>query len=127
LKYFYLYGNVLTGSIPTYIATYSKLEALALDYNQLTGSIPTGIGSLTTLQKLTLQQNKLTGAIPADLLGNANWATWSATVTPQQNGVTLSGPPAGIKASGNINKLISKKQIYPLPDKKQFIHLLKNN
>ncbi len=127
LKYFYLYGNVLTGSIPTYIATYSKLEALALDYNQLTGSIPTGIGSLTTLQKLTLQQNKLTGAIPADLLGNANWATWSATVTPQQNGVTLSGAPAGIKASGNINKLISKKQIYPLPDKKQFIHLLKNN
>jgi len=123
LSYFYLYGNVLTGTIPTYISTFSKLEALALDYNQLTGSIPTGIGSLASLQKLTLQQNKLTGALPADLLSNSNWGTWSSTVVPQQNGVTLSGAPAGINALSTRNPSMTQKQAYSLPDKKQFINL----
>jgi hypothetical protein len=118
LKYFYLYGNVLSGSIPNFISSFGKLEALALDYNQLTGSIPSGIGSITTLQKLTLQQNKLTGTIPADLRNNANWATWNATVTPQQNGITLSGAPAGVKSLSNNYKQTSKIQVYLLPNKK---------
>jgi len=121
LKYFYLYGNILTGTIPSYVSTFSKLEALALDYNQLTGSIPAGIGNLAALQKLTLQQNRLTGPIPADLLNNSNWVVWSATVTPQQNGVNLSGAPAGIR-SDNYKLKLMKKQIHALPDKKLFIH-----
>jgi hypothetical protein len=117
LRYFYLYGNVLSSTIPTFISTYTNLEALALDYNQLTGSIPAGIGLLPKLTKLTLQQNKLTGAIPSDLLANTNWASWSATVLPQQNGITLSGSSAVIKRT----KIIQSKEIYTLPDKKIFL------
>jgi len=119
IKYFYLYGNKLSGTIPIFLSSFVKMEALALDYNQLTGSIPTGIGSLTTLQKLTLQQNKLTGVVPADLLSNPNWSTWSSTVLPQQDGITLSGAPAGAKAFkiGNEKETIP---VYNLPDKRLF-------
>ena len=122
VKYFYLYGNQLSGTIPTYISTFVKMEALALDYNQLTGSIPTGIGNISSLLKLTLQQNKLTGSVPADLISNVNWTSWSATVLPQQNGVTLSGAPAAVTALKLKNEMknISKSTIYLLPDKRNF-------
>jgi Leucine-rich repeat (LRR) protein len=121
VKYFYLYGNQLSGSIPAYISTFSKMEALALDYNQLTGSIPEGIGSISALQKLTLQQNKLTGTVPADLLNNANWAVWSETVLPQQNGEMLNTGKKSATISldqGLISKNNTKSVIYPLPDKR---------
>lgn len=109
LKFFYAYGNVLSGAIPAYIAAFSKLEALALDYNQFTGSIPAGIGLIATLNQLSLQQNKLTGSVPADLLSNSHWAIWSSTVTPQQNGVTLS-------AVKSQNASIKNKLVKSLPN-----------
>jgi Leucine-rich repeat (LRR) protein len=121
VKYFYLYGNQLSGEIPTYISTFSKMEALALDFNQLSGSIPSGIGLINSLQKLTLQQNKLSGNVPADILNNANWPDWSATVVPQQNGEMLG---TGKKATSELKKNIcisesrDAMKAYPLPDKR---------
>lgn len=109
IKYFYMYGNQLSGSMPSFLATYSKLEALAMDYNQLTGSIPLGIGLIVSLNQLTLQQNKLSGTIPSDLLNNTHWATWSATVIPQQNGVSLS-------ATKSQNQTVKIKLIKSLPN-----------
>ena len=122
IKYFYLYGNQLSGTIPAFISSYTKMEALALDFNQLTGSILTGIGAIASLKKLTLQQNKLTGAVPSDLLSNPNWTSWRATVEPQQDGVSLSGAPAGISPLKiQLENSQIKRQVYSLPDKNLFI------
>ena len=121
MKYFYLYGNQLSGEMPVYLSTFSKMEALALDYNQLTGSIPAGIGLISSLQKLTLQQNKLTGTVPADLVNNANWSVWSATVVPQQNGeMLLTGKKttSELKNTICISESRDALKAYPLPGKR---------
>ncbi len=62
-----LFGNQLTGSIPTELGNLSNLEDLRLDDNQLTGSIPTELGNLSNLEDLWLNSNQLTGSIPTEL------------------------------------------------------------
>ena len=52
-----LYGNSLTGEIPSEIGNLTNLTYLQLRSNQLTGSIPPEIGNLTNLTYLSLSNN----------------------------------------------------------------------
>ena len=66
-----LYGNQLSGAIPTELGNLANLAWLVLYSNQLTGAIPSHLGDLTNLQFLRLDRNQLSGAIPPQL-GNLN-------------------------------------------------------
>jgi len=55
-------GN-LTGTIPTEIASLSKLTFLDFDFNQLTGSLTTQLLSLNLLEQLDLNDNNFSGSI----------------------------------------------------------------
>ena len=72
LKRLYLRGNYLTGTIPEEIGSLTELEDLLLDENQLTGNIPPELGNLTTLKLLYLNGNELIGSIPPEL-GNLTY------------------------------------------------------
>ncbi len=62
-----LYGNWLSGAIPTEMGNLTNLTELHLDYNQLTGGIPMEMGNLTNLTELHLDYNQLTGGIPVEM------------------------------------------------------------
>jgi len=67
ISWLFLYGNKLTGSIPTELGNLTHLTGLDLRSNKLTGSIPSELGNLTQLTELYLHSNKLTGSIPTEL------------------------------------------------------------
>ena len=67
LRILVLKGNQLTGSIPTQLQSLTNIETLELAGNQLTGSIPTQLSSLTKVSLLSLNNNRLTGSIPTQL------------------------------------------------------------
>ncbi len=62
-----LWGNALTGEIPTELGSLTNLTELSLSRNHLTGEIPTELGNLTNLTELYLWDNLLTGEIPTEL------------------------------------------------------------
>ena len=59
-----LYGNKLTGTIPSAIGYFSDLWYLDLERNRLTGTIPHAITHLSKLNSLYLVCNELTGVVP---------------------------------------------------------------
>ena len=67
LKGLYLSANQFTGTIPAELGLLTELERLYLGRNQLTGTIPSALGNLTGLQRLYLNGNQLTGSIPPEL------------------------------------------------------------
>ena len=67
LKLLYLDGNQFTGTIPSELGLLTALEYLDLGRNQLTGTIPSALGDLTNLKRLYLDGNQLTGSIPSEL------------------------------------------------------------
>ena len=67
LKQLYLSGNEFTGTIPEEIGSLTELERLYLGGNQLTGNIPSELGNLTNLKRLYLDGNQLTGSIPPEI------------------------------------------------------------
>ncbi|KAI3937815.1 hypothetical protein MKW92_017813 [Papaver armeniacum] len=64
-----LYGNELSGSIPSSICSQETggPEYLDLSNNKLSGTIPTSIGYCTLLSYLILGNNNLTGNVPNEL------------------------------------------------------------
>ena len=62
-----LWGNYLTGTIPTQLGRLTDLEVLWLYENRLTGTIPSQIGKMKKLKKLNLRENNLNGSIPSQL------------------------------------------------------------
>ena len=67
-----LYGNQLSGPIPSELGNLDNLEFLSLRRNQLSGPIPSELGNLTNLERLSLWGNQLSGSIPSELANLAN-------------------------------------------------------
>ena len=67
-----LYGNQLSGSIPSELGNLANLTTLGLAVNQLSGSIPSELGNLANLTGLWLSANQLSGEIPSELRNLAN-------------------------------------------------------
>jgi Leucine-rich repeat (LRR) protein len=96
-----LFGNQLTGSIPSELGNLSHLESLSLDNNQLTGSIPNELGNLNNLQVLILSNNRLTGSIPTELSNLNN--LWRIELDNNQ----LTGSiPSQLGNLSNLKKLV---------------------
>ena len=95
-----LWGNQLTGGIPTELGNLSNLTALTLDRNQLTGGIPTELGNLSNLRALDLNTNQLTGEIPTEL-GNLSNLTWLMLFSNDLTG-EIPTELGGLSSLGNL-------------------------
>ncbi|KAG8067623.1 hypothetical protein GUJ93_ZPchr0005g15794 [Zizania palustris] len=61
--------NYLTGAIPSFIGTFSRMQYLSLGSSALSGPLPKELGNLTNLISLRVSDNEFTGKIP-DYLGS---------------------------------------------------------
>ncbi|XP_068332713.1 phytosulfokine receptor 1-like isoform X1 [Pyrus communis] len=59
----------LTGVIPQWLSTSSRLQLLDISWNQLQGTIPVWFGNFSSLFYLDLSNNSFTGEIPRSLTG----------------------------------------------------------
>ena len=69
LYYLVMWGNYITGTIPTKIGNLKSSQALDLADNMLTGRLPESIGKLVMLKEFYVHLNKISGEIPS-ALGN---------------------------------------------------------
>lgn len=61
-----LWGNRLTGAVPSELGNLTKLTGLGLADNNLSGDIPPELGNLAKLEQLYLAGNRLEGCVPAN-------------------------------------------------------------
>mmetsp|Transcript_21885 Transcript_21885/g.32336 ORF Transcript_21885/g.32336 Transcript_21885/m.32336 type:complete len:682 (-) Transcript_21885:28-2073(-) len=62
-----VYGNDLSGTIPTTIGQMVALNKLWLEDNEFTGSLPTEIGLLRNVDDLSFYENQIEGIIPTEI------------------------------------------------------------
>jgi len=62
-----LANSKLTGGVPGWFTSLSKLNDINLSFNQLEGSIPASLDNLTNLWHLNLEHNHFSGTLPAAL------------------------------------------------------------
>lgn len=67
LHTFKLYGNNMTGNLPSFFNSFIFLNTVDLGNNDFTGTIPTNLGNMPTLKNLYLDGNLLTGSLPSSL------------------------------------------------------------
>ena len=72
-----LWGQNLTGVLPSELAALESLQSIALPYNQMQGTIPTEYAGMKNLISLELHGNALTGKIPEQ--------TWEAITLQMLN------------------------------------------
>ncbi|CAL8087978.1 unnamed protein product [Prunus armeniaca] len=99
LKYLFLGGNFIHGSIPEGIGNLTSLGLLGMEDNYFSGSVPDAIGKLQKLQELHMDANKFSGPIPSSL-GNL---TSLITVFMDENRFEGSIPPS----LGNCQSLLT--------------------
>lgn len=58
-----LSGNYLSGTIPSCVSSFRKMENFIIRENELTGGLPPGFLSIPTLQYADFGSNKLTGSL----------------------------------------------------------------
>ena len=63
----------LSGEIPPWLGSLSKLTYLDLSFNKLSGEIPAELGSLSKLNSLGLSYNDLSGCVPNSLEDQLNY------------------------------------------------------
>eukprot|EP00546_Thalassionema_frauenfeldii_P010805 CAMPEP_0178930374 /NCGR_PEP_ID=MMETSP0786-20121207/21184_1 /TAXON_ID=186022 /ORGANISM="Thalassionema frauenfeldii, Strain CCMP 1798" /LENGTH=353 /DNA_ID=CAMNT_0020606863 /DNA_START=1 /DNA_END=1060 /DNA_ORIENTATION=+ len=61
-----LYGNELSGPLPTTLGNMVELEKLWIDENSLNGTLPTELGLLTNLDDLSIYENHFEGSLPTE-------------------------------------------------------------
>ena len=94
-----LFGDDLSGSIPSGLGRLSQLQTLRLSSRQLMGPIPPELGQLSNLEELSLSGDRL-GTIPAEL-GQLSRLRRLALVGNQ-----LTGPiPAELGQMSNLRRL----------------------
>ncbi len=97
IRYFHIYNNQLTDTLPAGLERLQKLEVLNLNNNQLEGPVPPELALIKNLQRLQLTNNRLSGGIPAELGDLENLVS----LTLDRN--SLTGPiPINL---GNLKKL----------------------
>jgi len=94
-----LQNNNLTGTIPTEIGNFSRIEGIDFFDNNIAGNIPTSIANLTSLIALSLSYNALSGGIPFTIGDLTNLEYLELFGNPNLNGVI----PSDI---GNLTNLL---------------------
>ncbi|KAK4857396.1 hypothetical protein QYF36_000002 [Acer negundo] len=67
LKLISLFGNRLSGNIPSHLGNITSLIYLDLEANQFSGTVPAQLGKLVNLEILRLSSNRLSGNLPMEL------------------------------------------------------------
>ncbi|KAJ0018227.1 hypothetical protein Pint_10314 [Pistacia integerrima] len=66
LTFISLFGNRLSGNIPSQLGNIISLTYLDIEANQFSGTVPTQLGKLVNLGTLRLSSNRLTGNLPTE-------------------------------------------------------------
>eukprot|EP01018_Ginkgo_biloba_P028020 Gb_24723 [translate_table: standard] len=101
-----LWGNQLSGNIPTSLSNSSKLTILHLNDNQLSGAVPIELGKLHLLEDLRLQRNQLISGSTSDLLTALTNCSRLRQIKLHHNLLTGVLPSAMGQLSSNLSVLL---------------------
>jgi len=77
-------SNQLSGTLPTQIGKWNRLNTFALTKNRISGTVPTQVGDMAILRRIELAENSLSGSMP-DAFGNLRhlvyWDTYGNMLT----------------------------------------------
>ncbi|KAL4308041.1 hypothetical protein GQ457_01G041550 [Hibiscus cannabinus] len=120
-----VFGNRLSGTIPSFLGNISTLKYLDLEVNNFSGQVPPELGQLANLETLRLSSNRLSGNLPSELAdlrnltdfrindNNLNGSipdfiqNWSKLKRLEIQGSGLEGPiPSSISTLENLSILM---------------------
>ncbi|KAK4857980.1 hypothetical protein QYF36_009057 [Acer negundo] len=123
-KFISLFGNRLSGNIPSDLGSITSLTYLDIEANQFSGTVPTQLGKLVNLETLRLSSNNLTGNLPMELAELKNltdfrindnnfngsipdiFQSWKVIDRLELQGSGLEGPiPSSISGLKNLKQL----------------------
>ena len=112
LKKLILYNSHISGLIPSELGELQNLSSLSLTFNSLVGSIPKSLGNLRNLRKISLSRNKLEGPIPSEFWKLINLRIMSLSANK------FSGPiPTEIENLTNLGEMYLHRNRFrgPIP------------
>jgi Leucine-rich repeat (LRR) protein len=107
LEKLYMYGNQLTGTLPSQLGLLNKLQVLTLSENQLQGSVPLQVNDLVNIKTFSIhnhleQKTQLTGRLPSFAK-----SPYLEELYLDGNALTSSIPQDFLQANKNLQKLVS--------------------